>query len=307
MTVGPVPVTRDSARLGIIYMLGAVFLFALVNVVIKWTSARYPVLEVSFFRAVFALIPTGILVALQGGWPLLRTSRPGGHLFRGLIGVTSMLLMFYAYHKLPLADAVALSFAGPLFLTALSVPLLGERVGLFRWSAVLVGFAGVLVMTNPSGAMANLGTLAAVASAAAYALAMIFVRQLSRSEHPVTIALYFTVIATIVTGATLPFVWQTPSLPDLALLAVMGVTAGIAQYFVTQAYRHGAAAVVSPFTYTGLIWAGFAGYLVWGDIPSPNVFAGAAIVVVSGLFILYRETVRRAPVTKLAPDSVAHE
>jgi drug/metabolite transporter (DMT)-like permease len=277
---------------GIAFMLGSVFVFSCANVLVKWCAESYPVGEIAFFRTGIALVPTMALVATNGGLPLLRTHHPLSHLFRGGIGVLSMLLIYYAFGALPIGDATAISFAGPLFMTALSVPMLGEKVGVYRWSAVIVGFLGVLLITRPGHALFNLGALAAVVSAFTYAVAMISVRQMSRTEHPVTIVFYFTMIGTLVMGALLPFGWVTPSWTGLAALVSIGLGGGIGQYFQTQAFRLAPAAVAGPFNYASIVFAGVFGYLIWDEVPTAPVLVGIAIVVASGLFIVYRETVR---------------
>ncbi len=206
---------------------------------------------------------------------------------------------------MPLADAVAISFMSPLVVTALSVPLLGERVGIHRWSAVIIGFGGVLVIVNPSRGMFTPGVSVAICGAIASALSMITIRQLNRSDPPLAIVFYFTLFATMFTALPLPFVWVTPSGSDLGLLVLMGLTGGVGQYFMTRAYGLAPAAVISPFTYSGLLWATLLGWFLWSDVPKPQVFAGAAIVIASGLYILYRETSKkvRAAAESLTPPS----
>ncbi|HXP95235.1 MAG TPA: DMT family transporter [Telmatospirillum sp.] len=260
----------------------------------KVLSARYPVEEVSFFRSVLAFIPTGVMVAAKGGGALLHTRRLGGHVWRSVVGVTAMVLGFVSYHLMPLADAVSISFTAPLLVTALSVPLLGEKVGLARWGAVIVGFLGVLLIIQPGGAMVNLGSLAALGGAVSSALVMVTLRQLTRTENPVTIVFYYTVFSSLLTALPLPFVWVTPNGRDWGLLILLGLVGGSSQYFMTRALELARAAVIGPFNYVSLLWAALFGWVIWGDVPAPHVFAGSAIVVASGLFVLYRE-VRKTP------------
>ena len=287
------PSSASAVGRGILHMLAAVFVFSVSNALVKWAAASYPVGEITFFRNLAALLPTMALVAAHGGLARLRTRRPRAHLSRGGLGVVSMLLIFYSFKRLPIADATAISFAAPIFMTALSVPLLGERVGLYRWSAVIVGFIGVLVITRPGGGVLNLGTVAAVVSAAAYALAMIGVRRMSRTEHPVTIIFYFAVIGTAAMALLLPFGWVTPDAIGAIILVSVGLAGGIGQYFLTQAFRLAPAAVAAPFNYAGIVFAGAFGYLFWDEVPGTHVVIGSAVVIASGLFIIYRETVRR--------------
>ena len=287
------PATR-GAGLGILYMVASVFVFSASSVLVKWTAASYPVVQIVFFRNFFALVPTAILLWTNGGPLLLRTHHPASHLYRATLGLVAMMLIFYALSIMPIASATALSFTAPLFLTALSMPLLGERVGVYRWSAVLVGFAGVLVISRPGHELFNLGALAVLGSTLTYALAMISVRRMSRTEHPITIAAYFALICTLVSGVLQPFFWRTPGIVDFTLLALIGVASGIGQYCQTQAFRLAPVAVIGIFNYLGILFAGFFGYVIWNEVPLAHVWIGAAIVMACGIFIVYRET-RRAP------------
>ncbi|MGQ9369296.1 DMT family transporter [Azospirillum sp. ST 5-10] len=289
----PPAALADDARSGILSMLAAVALMAVMNAVSKLLADGYSLAEIAFFRNLFALLPATAMVAAAGGATVLRTAHPLGHLWRSLIGLTSMVLLFWSYRLLPLADAVAISYSAPLFLTALSVPLLGERVGPVRWGAVALGFAGVAVIAQPGGSVEP-GALVALAAAVAYALAQIAMRQLGRTERPVTTVFHFTALSTVLCALALPFAWTTPSARDLALMAVMGLAGGASQHFITRAYARAPAALVSPFGYTGIVWAALFGWLLWGDAPAPHVVAGTAIIVAGGLVILIREA-RRAP------------
>lgn len=290
---------QDNVPLGIILMLATVFLFAIMNTMIKELSAEYPLNQIVFFRSAFALVPAGLAVALApAGLGELRTARPWAHLWRGMFGATAMFLSFLSFALLPLGEAVALNFAAPLFLTALSVPLLAEKVGVHRWSAVAVGFVGVLVMVRPGAEVLNLGALVALASAFFQALAMIMLRQLGRTENPNATVVYFTLLTTVVCGVTLPFWWRTPAdLHDLTLLIGTGLFGGAAQLLLTRAYTAAPASVIAPFNYTSILWAALFGWILWGEVPTTHVVAGAMVVAASGLYILYRETVRRVPVT----------
>ena len=290
----------DNPRLGILLILTSTVSFALMNAVVKLVSGHLGPVEIGFFRQLFSLIPVVSLVIHQGGPSMLRTQRPFGHLFRGLIGNSAMIIFFLSVAKLPLADANALSFASPLFITALSMPLLGEAVGKHRWSAVVVGFAGVMVMTNPggnwfsgnSGIGAGMGVLAAFMSA----LMSITIRQLNKTEPPVRIVFYFVTIGTILFGGLLTIFWVTPTLPELGGLVLVGLIGGLSQLLMTYAYRHAPASTLAPFGYVSILWSTVLGYLIWSELPGPRIMIGAAIVIVSGLYIIYRETRQRSQV-----------
>jgi drug/metabolite transporter (DMT)-like permease len=300
---------REDIRLGILNMLVAVALFAMMSVLVKYLS-HFPAVELAFFRQLFAMIPIALMIWHSGqGLNLLKTHRAVGHATRAFIGSSSMILVFSAFQMLPLADATALSFAQPLFLTALAGPLLGEKVRLHRWSAVIVGFIGVVIMARPvdllSGSF-NLGVVVALGSALTSALAMATVRQLSRSEASLTIIFYFSAIGAVLLGlAMLPFHFVMPTWREMPLVVAVGLFGGTAQFFLTQAYRYSPASALSPFTYTAIVWSTLLGWAVWAEVPSMATIAGAAIVVASGLYIIWRETYRRVAIVKAGPVSPA--
>ena len=270
-------------------MLLAVAIFSCMDALIKWLSATYPTIEIVFFRSSFAFLPL-LPALLQGGRAALRTRRPLAQAGRAAIGVVSMFGFFYCFRLMPLADVFGIAFSAPIFVTALSVPMLGEKVGIRRWSAVVVGFVGVLVMLRPDTGMFASASWIALLATLLYALGQIFVRDLTKTETTACIVFYVTLTTTIVSGSALPFLWVTPSWRDAPLLAAVGILGGVAQLAFTRAFRLAPAAVISPFDYTGLLYAGALGYYVWGDVPTATFLVGAAIVMASGLYILYRET-----------------
>lgn len=289
----PVAQARRQNLRGVAAMLIGVIFFSILNVLVKLLGETYPITQIAFFRNLFALFPVLLVVSAAGWRQTLQTRYLGAHVSRTLLGFGTMLLIFWSYDLLPLADATALWFSGPLFLTALSVPLLGERVGVHRWGAVIVGFSGVLIMVRPSGEMLNLGVFVALGAAFGYALAMVLVRRLSRTERPETIFFYFTVFSTLFSACLLPFEWVTPDWQGLLMLAGAGIVGGTGQIFLTAAYSLATPSLVGPFNYSSLLWATLFGFLIWGDLPSQTVLAGALVVVASGLYILHRETIRR--------------
>ena len=211
---------------GIGSMVLAVGLFAVMDAIVKWLAETFPLIELIFFRSTFALVPLAIMMARSGGVRLLRVTRPGLHLLRSSVGLVSMYLYFVAYKLLPLADAFALGFAAPLFMTALSVPLLREKVGPRRWMAVAVGFSGVLVMLRPGGELFQLAALVPIAGAFTYALAMVIIRNLSRHDGTIAIVFYFTMFSLLVSGCTLPWIWVAPQGIQWVWLGVMGLLGG---------------------------------------------------------------------------------
>jgi drug/metabolite transporter (DMT)-like permease len=281
-------------------------LFSLMDALVKWLSAVYPVPQILVFNALFALVPVGAMVVSRGGLPQLRTRRLGLHLLRGVLGTTGGFLAFYAFSRLPLADAYAIIFATPLLITALSVPILGEAVGWRRWSAVLVGFIGVLVMLRPGMAPVSLGSVAALGAACASACAILLVRKLSVTETTPSIAFYSNLTAVVLTGLAFSATFVVPSLLDFALMAASGLIGGTALLVLIAAYRRSPAALVAPFQYSQMLWAILLGALFWSDVPEPVMLLGASIVAGSGLFILYRETaLGRRPTASLHPNAAA--
>jgi drug/metabolite transporter (DMT)-like permease len=291
--------SREEIRAGIFYMIASVAVFSVINAVVKWEAARYPLNEVVFFRCLFSLVPCLALLAATGGFRRLRTQRLKEHIGRGAMQFISMMSIFAAFGLMPLADAVSISFSSPLFLTLLSIPLLGERVGRHRWAAVLVGFLGVLVMIRAGGGfgggIASTGALLALLSALIGASVTIAVRRMTLTEATATLVTYQALVTTVLSAVLLPFAWTTPDWQDVLAMAAIGLCSAVGQYWWTQAFRFAPAAVAAPFSYLAMIWALLLGYFVWGDVPTPLLLTGAMVVAVSGLYILYRETVRRTP------------
>jgi len=294
----PHPTRRDRPLVAITLKVVSTLLFAVMLGLIKVVSARVPTGEIVFARNFFALIPVAVAIVLAGGGrEVFRTAHPFGHIWRATAGVTAMILAFEAIARLPIADATALSYAAPLMTTVFAVVLLGETVRAYRWIAVIVGLAGVVVVLSPhltlapvaGGMRALIGVACAVAAAFFVALAMIAVRSLTRTEGTHTIVLYFTLVSAIVGLATLPFGWIVPSAADAAMLVSVGLVGGVAQLFMTQSYRYADASVVAPFEYTTMIWTLVAGILVFDEVPQPVVLVGMAIIIASGVLIILRE------------------
>lgn len=286
----------NAIALGIAARLGAVVVMGVMVALVKMCGERgVHVFEIVFFRNAFAFIPLLAYISATGGVRLLRTRRPFGHLARASIGVTGMLCGFSAVAMMPLAEYTAIQFAAPLFITALSAPILGEKVGGRLWAAVVVGFVGVLVMLRPDPAnFVHLASILAVIQALGTAGAMLAIRQLGQTEAGPTIVFYFTLFAATVGGVALPFVWTTPSASTLGLLMATGLCGGVGQLMLTAAFKLAPPAIVAPFDYATLLWAGVLGFVLWGELPGWTTLAGAPLVVGSGLYIAWRET-RRAP------------
>lgn len=280
---------------GIGCIVFAMFLFALLDALVKWlATAGYPTWQLVFCRSLFAFLVIVPLIRAQGGTSLLRTSRLRSHLFRAAFGLGTLWCWFYSYRNLPLADAYALSFSAPLFMTALSVPLLGERVGARRWTAVVVGLIGVLIMVQPGAGVFEASALIVLLAALLYALSMIQLRGLGATEPTLRTVFYFTLFCTVVSAFSLPFVGRMPaSWLDAGLLIATGLLGGTAQVFLTHAYRLAPVSIVAPFDYSAMIWAVLLGLAVFGDSPGWPVLLGSVVVIGSGLYILRREALRQ--------------
>ena len=291
----PAPVAAVSSARAILLMVGSVAFFAVMDALVKDLGTRYPTLQVMFFRSLFAFVPIMLLILHSGSLKALRMNSVTGHLLRSLVGVGAMFCFFYAYSRMPLADVVAISFAAPVFVVALSVPLLGERVGPRRWAAVLIGFVGVMIMLQPGPGLLRSISLVPLLGTVFFALAMIVLRKLGRTETSASVAFTFTLSCTLVSGFALPFVWVAPNLVDLAALIAVGLLGGVGQILMTTAFKHGDVAVVAPFEYTAMIWATLLGFVFWNEIPRLSIWLGVAVVMASGLFILFREANLRLP------------
>jgi drug/metabolite transporter (DMT)-like permease len=288
------PGNADDAanRTGIAFMIAAIFTVSVMDAMIKALSATVPTLQIIAFRTGFGLLPVLALVAWSGGLAALRTARPLDHLVRACCALGAMFCFFFSLRFLPLAEAIALAFASPLFVTALSVPILGERVGPRRWAAVGAGFVGMLLIVRPGTEVFSPYAVLPIAASAFMAMAMVLARRLTRTETNASIVFYTTLAGLCVSGVGSAFVWQPPTLGEVGLLALLGLLGGCGTLMFTQAFRVAPAAVIAPFEFTALLWATLFGWLVWDEVPDAMTFVGAGVVVGAGLYILHRETVR---------------
>lgn len=290
----PVADSAAESRRGIAWMLVTMLLFVCMDAAAKHLAQSYPVPQVVWARFAFHAL---LLAAFLG--PRLRstviTRRPALQLARsGLLMVTT-ILFFSGLYYLPLADASALMQIGPLVVTALSMPLLAEHVGLRRWSGVVIGFSGAMIIVRPGSDAMQLAALFPLAAAATYGLYQIATRLLSRSDAPLTTLFYTPLVGAVVMSAALPFFWRTPDVDGWMLMVLVGLIGGISHFTLIKAFSSAPAATVSPFGYSSLIWAAILGFVLFGDFPDAWTISGAAVIVGSGLYILHREHVRRRP------------
>jgi len=264
------------------------------DTVLKWLSGSYPVGQLMCLRGVFVFIPIAFFIWRAGGFRSLRISNIKGQGLRAGLVVGGTFMFVTGLFYLPIADAIAISFAGPLFVTALAPWLLGEQVGWRRWIAVFIGFIGVLVITRPTGEAVQWAALLPLCASFTGALRDILTRRLAFQDSSVA-TLTLTTSAVVLAGtATSVFVeWQPVKLADIGLFAMGGVLIGSAHYALIETFRYAEAALVTPFKYSSIIWATGFGYLIWGDLPDRWTILGVLILVMSGLYILRRETLSR--------------
>jgi drug/metabolite transporter (DMT)-like permease len=286
---------------GIVLKLISAVLFAVMSALIRYLGARYPIGEVVFYRSAFAVLPVMLVYAWRGELAaVVRTERPLGQAGRGVISIVGMFCNFGALARLPLVESNAISFTSPLFSVALAALVLKERVRIYRWSAVVIGFVGVLVVLSPhlSGdeltiAMASAASLAGVAYGMAGSLAnagtVIQTRRLTQSESTSSIVFYFSLSCAVAGLVTWPFGWLTPTTGEFVVLACIGLLGGTGHIFLTESYRYASASVVAPFDYTSMVWALVLGYAMFGETPTPMIVLGSAIIAAAGLFVIWRE------------------
>lgn len=256
----------------------------------KWLSADYGFWQIIFFARLLAA-PLAVAMAWRsGGLAQLITRRPMAQLTRAGLTVADMFMFTAAISMLPLADAITIGFAAPLFMTALSVPLLKERVGPRRWAAVVAGFIGVVVVLQPDGAGLGPASMLALGSAVAFALIIIMTRTLTVTESVPCLMFWNSGVVAVVTGLAMLTEWKTPNGAAIWMFALSAVIGAVAQALITEAFRLGEVSLLAPIQYTTLLWASFLGLAIFGDRPTPTLLAGAAIIIASALYIVRRET-----------------
>jgi len=279
---------RQTALAGISLMLLGIFLFSANDALGKWILATYPVGQMLLIRGTAALLLLSPFIYREGFANFRNAPRPGLQVLRLLLSTAEVVMFFWAVTYLPLADTVTFYLAGPIYVTALSAMLLGEKVGWRRWTAVIVGFVGVLIALRPSPATFSLPALIALIGSISYAFLMVVTRYLRGTTDVVMAA--GQICTTLVFGAaTASFGWITPTLLDLVLMAWLGIIATLALMCVNRSLKLAPASVVVPYQYTLIVWAVLFGYFVFGDRPQPHTLVGAAIIVAAGLYIFWRE------------------
>ncbi len=276
---------------GLLCGIVAFFMLSVMNALAKLLSENHHVIEIAFYRNLIATLPFIFMIFVMKKREIIKiNSRPKAIIARAVIGTISLVITFAAFAAMPMADTSAF-----LFTTSLLVPILGffflkEKVGIYRWSAVCIGFIGVIIMLNPTGAVNVVGITLALSAALMHAVLGIILRYLGKTEKPETITFYFVAIGTLIAAIPLPWLAVTPTLNEVPLFLGVGLSGLFAQYLLSVAFGNAPAAVVTVFNYSSIIWATIFGWLIWMDWPTISIWVGGAIVIASNIFIIWRES-----------------
>ena len=282
-------------------MFLSVCAFSIMDLIVKW-SDNYPLGQVIFFRGFFGLVFYYFIIPKKRIKDFYFTKRPLLHLSRCFFGLAALLSIFTALRNLPLATVVSITFAAPIFTTIFSIFFLSEKVGYFRWLAVIVGFVGILIISEPGFSSLNIYYIFPVIFVLGMSYVAISIRQLSSTEPVWLISLFFSAVITIAGIFTIPFGWLMPSFIDLILLSMIGFFGGVANLWLSQSYKFSEVSLVTPLKYLALVFAIGFGYLIWQEIPSSKTLIGAALVITSSIIIFRREII-----LKKNPTTARHE
>ena len=287
-------------QLGVLYGVASVACFAMMDACVKWLD-QFPVGEVLFARFFFGLIPILLLVPRNEFKTFYKTTRPKLHAFRAVTGTLAIVALFIALREIPLADVVSLTFGGPIFVTLGSIFFLSEKVGIRRWSAVFIGFIGMLMIVKPAYEELNIYYLFPIIFCIFFACVALSIRSISSTEPNYRIALYFSLLSMVVGLATLPFGWIIPSKFELFFLIFTGIIGSVANILLTVSLRIAEASLVTPTKYLNLVFAIFLGYFIWGEIPKVLTLLGASLIIASSVIIFMRESQLKKQVVSPRP------
>jgi drug/metabolite transporter (DMT)-like permease len=287
------PLPARQTLTGIFLILGAGFLFTVMDATAKHLAQTYPVVEIAWGRYLFATLSLPLILHRFGGLATIRSNRLGLQLLRSFFLLCSTVVFWLAVKFIPLADATAISFVGPLMLTALSVPFLKEKVGPRRWAAVLLGFGASLVIIRPGWGMAEPAALLPLLSSAAFAAYAICTRLLSRSDGWTTTLIWSSLLGLILLSLWAPFDWRSPDLAGWLILAFLGAIGSLGHLLLILAYARAPASTLAPLSYVQLIWSTGIGLVWFGNFPDRWTLTGGAIIAASGLYVIHRERLRR--------------
>ena len=277
-------------------MFMSVCAFSIMDLIVKWSDS-YPLGQVLFFRGFFGVLLYFLIMPRNRIKNFYYTKRPGLHFLRCFFGLIALLSIFTALRNLPLATVVSITFAAPIFTTILSIFLLSEKVGFFRWLAVIVGFIGIIIITEPGFTSLNIYFVYPVIFCLGMSYVAITIRQLSTSEPVWLISLYFSVTITLASFFTIPYGWIMPDIKDLVLLMSIGIFGGAANLWLSQSYKFSEVSLVTPLKYLALVFAIIFGYFIWNEVPSVKTLTGAFLVITSSIIIFRREITLKKQVT----------
>jgi len=289
-------------QLGFLYMFLSICGFSLMDVIVKW-SIDYPIGQILFFRGFFGIIFYFFIIPKDRLHNFYQTKRPGLHSLRCIAGLIAIVAIFIALRKLPLATVVSISFAAPIFTTIFSIFFLSEKVGIYRWLAVLVGFVGILIITEPGISELNIFYIFPIIFCLGLSYVAITLRQLSSTEPVWLISLFFSIAITLLSFFTIPFGWVIPSFSHFVILSLIGIFGGVSNLWLSQSYKYSEVSLVTPLKYLTLVFAIIFGYFIWGEIPTIKTLVGAFLVIISTLIIFRREIYKKKDITsKLTND-----
>ena len=275
-------------QLGFLYMFLSVCAFSLMDLVVKWSN-EYPLGQVLFFRGFIGALIYFLIIPKDRLAKFYYTKRAGLHFLRCFFGLIALLSIFTALRNLPLATVVSISFAAPIFTTIFSIFFLSEKVGVYRWIAVLIGFIGIIVIAEPGFKNLNVYYIYPVIFCLGMAYVAISIRQLSKTEPVWLISLYFSIAITIISLMTIPSGWVMPDLVDFVILSFLGIFGGAANLWLSQSYKFSEVSLVTPLKYLALVFAIIFGYFIWGEVPTLKTLSGATLVILSSVIIFKRE------------------
>ena len=277
-------------------MFMSVCAFSIMDLIVKWSDS-YPLGQVLFFRGFFGLVFYFFIIPRDRLKNFYYTKRAGLHFLRCLFGLIALISIFIALRNLPLATVVSISFAAPIFTTIFSIFFLSEKVGLYRWLAVIVGFIGIVVISEPGFSSLNIYFIYPIIFCLGLSYVAIAIRQLSTTEPIWLIALNFSAVITIASFFTIPFGWIMPDIKDLILLSFIGIFGGVANLWLSQSYKFSEVSLVTPLKYLALVFAIIFGYLIWNEVPSIKTLLGALLVIISSIIIFRREVTLKKQVS----------
>ena len=279
-------------QLGFLYMFLSICAFSLMDVIVKW-SVDYPLGQVLFFRGFFGIVFYFFIIPRERLSNFYYTKRAGLHFLRCFSGLIALVAIFIALRSLPLATVVSISFAAPIFTTIFSIFLLSEKVGIYRWLAVIIGFVGILIITEPGITSLNIYYIFPIIFCIGLSYVAIIIRKLSTSEPVWLISLFFSISITLLSLLSIPFGWVMPTIKDFLILAMIGIFGGVANLWLSQSYKYSEVSLVTPLKYLALVFAIIFGYLIWDEVPTIKSLFGAALVIFSTLIIFRREIYKK--------------